>query len=465
MKIARSLLVAVFALSSVASAEAQCPTSDDITIQNAIGAAAAAGGGTVQLQARAYDICQPIMLLSDVHLRGFGIGATILRTRGGPPSGPAAWVGASIVGVGVANVSVVGLTLDQRTNGRVANGIAFVPSNPDFSGAVPYNILIERNHVIGTPAEGGHQYMIWNMRGQHVKIVNNWVDGGFYSPSSIPVGEGIESFGGYDVLVEGNTVKGISGTCLNFGAAGEIPDTYTVGVFVKNNYAFLCNIGVNIGAGHAAQQAGHAIVSDNVIIYAWQAGITVAAGTGHSLRNIQIKGNSIRQVGGGRGPGVADGILLYAASGGNPLNTTVEGNQVDSVTGIGFGIRLESYPHARLVNNTVFRTAREGIYATNASNIEMKGNRVEGVGLRGIYTGPAAQVQIVTDNLIVDWGAGSIGIHLEGVIYGVVRGNVFRRSDSARPEPLAVSGTCGVTVDGNVALYPGAINNGPPPGC
>jgi parallel beta-helix repeat protein len=466
MKIARSLFVVSFALASATFAHAQCPTSDDMTIQNAISAAAAAGGGTVQLEARIYSICQPVVLASNVHLRGRGIGATVLRTRPGWPTGPLASFGASIIGSGVANVSVVGLTLDQRTNGRMANGIAFVPANADFSGAVSRNILIERNQVIGAPIDGGHQYLIWNMRGQNVKIVHNWVDGGFVSQPSAPFEEGIESFGGYDVLVEGNTVQGIGGTCLNFGSAIGIPDTYTAGLFIRNNYAFLCNVGINLGAGDESQQTAYAIVSGNVVVYAWKAGITVLAGPGTSLRDLQITGNTIRAVGVSGASSLADGILLFGESGAKPITTIVEGNQIDLVMGTSFGIRLEFYSSVRILNNSILKTGREGIYAYSANDVEMRGNRIQGTGLRGIYTGPSVQAQIVTDNLIVDWGSGSEGIRLDGVGYGVVRNNIFRRTDAARPPAVVLGpGTCGVTLDGNVVLYAGFVNNGMSPAC
>lgn len=468
MKIAPSLLVASLTLASSTFAHAQCPTSDDIAIQNAISAAAAAGGGTVQLEARIYDICQSVVLASDVHLRGRGIGATVLRTRPGWPTGPLATFGASIIGSGVTNVSVVGLTLDQRTSGRVANGIAFVPANADFSGTVSNNILIEGTQVIGAPIDGGHQYLIWNMRGQNVKILHNWVDGGFVSQAAASFEEGIESFGGYDVLVEGNTVQGIGGTCLNFGSAAGIPDTYTAGVFIRNNYAFLCNVGINIAGADESQQTAYAIVSGNVIVYAWKAGITVLAGPGTSLRDLQITGNTIRAVGVPRASSLADGILLSGGTGARPITTIVEANQIDLVTGTAFGIRVQFYSNVRILNNSILKTSREGIYVDSANDIEMRGNRIEGVGLRGIYTGSSVpmQAQIITDNFIIDWGAESDGIRLDGVSYGVVRDNTFRRTDAARPQPVVMgAGTCGVAVSGNVVLYAGPINNAVPPGC
>jgi parallel beta-helix repeat protein len=143
----------------------------------------------------------------------------------------------------------------------------------------------------------------------------------------------------------------------------------------------------------------------------------------------------------------------------------VEGNQIDLVMGTAFGIRLESYSNVRILNNTILKTSREGIYANGANDIEIKGNRIEGAGLRGIYTGPSVQTQIITDNFIVDWGSASDGIRLEGVSYGVVRDNTFKRTDSARPQPLVVGWSCGVVLNDNVLLYQGSIDNSTRPPC
>ena len=55
----------------------------------------------------------------------------------------------------------------------------------------------------------------------HNKILNNWVDGGV--ARVLPGGssqEGIESYGGTDVLISGNTVQNVGNAGLNLGRAG-----------------------------------------------------------------------------------------------------------------------------------------------------------------------------------------------------------------------------------------------------
>jgi parallel beta-helix repeat protein len=444
-----------------APAEA-CPTADDLEIAAAIAGAATAGGGRVELPARTFNTCQPIVLASNVHLRGAGRGATVIRPAASLV-GPLAGFGAAIVGSAVANVTVADLTLDQRTSNRVGNGIAFVPRNSDFSGTISTNILVENTQVIGAPVVGGHQYMIWNMRGQHVKILNNWIDGGFMALPSTPTAqEGIESYGGYDVTVAGNTVEGIAGTCLNFGSAGH-PNTRTVGLFIRDNYANRCGVGVNVGTANPAdpQLNAHTLITGNIIVYAWIQGIIVLVAARTSEIDLYIAGNTIRNVGPATLPFVADGIVLGADTGVTTVATTIKDNRVYGVRGIGFGIRLWNYPNARVLDNTVVDVGRDGIYTENSSDVEIRGNRVEATGLRGIYVGATdAEGPAIRDNVILNWGAGAEGIRVEGGRNGVVQGNLFRRTDGMQPSPIGVTPTsCGITVSSNVAMYRAEVAN------
>ena len=467
MRIHVFCLVALLHGFVLTAASAACPSEADVAIADAIAAAAAAGGGRVELSAGIFDICQPVVLATNVHLRGAGRGATVLRTAQ-TLTGPSSQ-GAAIVGIGIANVSVSDLTLDQRTNNRVGNGIAFVPANLDFSGNVPYNIVVEGTQVLGAPVVGGHQYMIWNMRGQHVKIVNNWVDGGFLSsPSDFTPQEGIESYGGYDIMVVGNTVEGIAGACLNFGSAGH-PNTRTVGLFIRDNYAVRCGVGLNIGTANPAdpQINAHSIITGNIFVDARVTGISVWIAAGTAEHDLYIAGNTIRNVGPANPPYVASGILLFAGADATIVGTTLRDNRIYDVRGTGFGISLWNYPNARVLDNSIVNVAREGIYAENSRDIEIRGNRIEGAGLRGIFTGSADVTgQIVTDNVVINWGPGSDGIRIDGARYGVVQGNIFRRADTARPEPIVLgAGSCGVTVAGNVAAYSGTLLRVSPPPC
>lgn len=471
----RSLIaisVAVLVLAAPAAIADTCTTTtDDTLIQNAIADAASNGGGTVQLEARVYDICEPIVLQSRIHLAGAGRGATILRTQ--------QWTSAtsplyffSIVGNGgISNASVTDLTLDQRTNGRVADGISFVA---DGAGNVPMNILIARNEIIGTPDGSGHQYMIWNYLGRYVKILNNWISGGFGSgPVGIVAEEGIESYGGYDVLVDGNTVTGINGSCYNFGQADNSPNpnSQLIGLRVTNNYGFYCYRGLNLGTGASpAQTAAHTIIQGNVLIYSAQEGISVTVGDGTVLRDLNISGNTVRNVGsvaGGSGVEVAGIRLSLRTGSASFIATSISRNQVDNVVGSpGYGIRLDSFDNTTVLDNAITTISNTGIIAVNSDATEIRGNRIESPGGSGIYASGPANAAMIVDNTIADWGAGSDGIHLEGLTYGIVRGNMFRRTDTMLPLPISIgSGTCGVAVWNNILLYKGSMPSTLVPAC
>jgi hypothetical protein len=444
----------------LAYAQFPCPTAHDVQIQQALDAAAAAGGGVVQLGVGVYETCQALIIGPNVHLRGAGRGATIIRgstvitgkTVGG------AYIGASIGGAGVWNVTVSDLTVDHRTHSRDANGIAFVPTGADYSGTVPVYVLIERVQVLGAGA-GYHNYLIWNLKGQHVKIRDNWLDGGYPIPvTEQRPQEGIETFGGYDVLITGNTVRGVGDACINAGSAG-IAASSTVGVFISENYLFGCYVGVNQGTSseNDGQHNYESNIVDNVIIYATLTGINISTASGTTQRNLHISRNNIRVV--GPGP-YASGIQL-AASDSEVDGVTIGNNHINTVTGVhGHGIRALYTSNVRLLDNTIINTQEYGLLVYAGNDVEVSRNRIERPGTHGLYLGPSAQRAIVTDNFVADWAAASPALLFEGVRYAAVHRNLFRRADGAMPAPIVVVSSCGVEMSGNQALYAGPTTNG-----
>jgi len=463
----RVLLVALVALATW-SAQSQtcpssCPTREEVILQKQLDATAAAGGGTVQLKPGIYYTCGPLILKSNVHLRGAGRGATIIRgsAKLNGKTVNNAFVAASIGTVGSNNVSISDLTIDHATCGRNANGIAFVPEGTtaanleSYDGVVPTNGLVERVEVLGAP--GYHNYMIWNLRGQHMKILDNWVDGG--SDSDGPQ-EGIESYGGYDVQIINNTVKNIGYAGINIGSAG-LTDSETVGVIAINNYVTGCAVGVNVGTatGNGGQGNAHTHVRGNVITDMRQAGIDAHVAVDTRQRDLQLRDNTIRNV---SGDGAA-GIRLRASGGRIPgtavVASTVEGNHIDRILGQNsFGILLLNYPDARIMNNTIINTQNEGIYAYESDDIEIVGNRIERAGTIaiGIYQGSTIGIQrfVVAGNKLINWSPLTSAIQVLGGRYGFIENNTFSRTDLNQPDPIIVDEqTCGVRVTENQLWY------------
>jgi hypothetical protein len=441
-----------------AFAQFSCPTNHDLQIQQALDDAAANGGGTVQLAAGLYETCQTLLIGTNVHLRGAGRGATIIRgssiITGKTVAG--AYLGATIGGVGVRNVSVSDLTVDHRTHARDANGIAFVPTGADYAGTVPSSVVINRVGVLGA---GAHNYLIWNLKGQNVRIRDNWLDGGYPIPVTRSDGQaGIETFGGYDVIITGNTVQGVGGACINAGSAG-VAESTTVGVSISQNYLFGCFVGVNHGTSgdNGSHDNYESRVAHNVIIYATQSGIDVFTAPGTTQRNLQISGNSIRVV--GPGP-LASGISVRTDGLASVDGISIMHNHIDTVTGDhGEGIRIVSTPNVRVLDNTVVGVAGSGIGAYSADDLEASRNRIERAGVYGLYVGPTSRRAIITDNVIADWGGGSPALLLEGISYAGVHRNFFRRTDQWRPSAIVEVSSCGVEASGNQALYPGPTAN------
>jgi parallel beta-helix repeat protein len=460
------LLVFIFVLIA-AGAEAQCPgscpTADDIAVQQQLDAAAAAGGGIVQLEARLYLICSPLIIGSNTHLRGAGRGATIIR---GTPSANGvvvnnSYVSASIGTAGTTNVTVSDLTVDHATCERNANGVAFLPStlpgsgSETYDGTVPTNGLIERVEVRGSPSF--HSYMIWNLKGHHMKILNNWVDGGASEES---FQEGIETLGGHDVLIAGNTVKNIGYACLNVGSTGLL-ESGTVAVTLANNYLTNCTVGIHLGTSFesAPQSQLNTRVLGNVIVGMRETGIDVAVVPDTVERDLTISSNTIRDISANQ----AAGILLRS-NGGTLSNeaviaNTITDNHIDNIRGTNsHGIRLVQYHNVRMTGNTITGSDHGGIYIADSNDLEIVGNRLEGSGLAPIQlwgTTPAGVERFLIErNFIRDWPGLSAGILVVTGKLGTIKDNVFKRADSAKPNPITVTTqSCGVQVNRNVPWY------------
>jgi hypothetical protein len=463
-------ILACLPLSSMA-ATSKCPTADDILIQSRLNKTAASGGGVVQLAARVYTSCTALIIPSGVHLKGAGRGATIIRgvkttSKSNGVTAHNSRVYAAIGAVGATNFSVSELTIDNRTNPRNTNGITFIPAGKSikateaFDGNVCSNGSVERVEIIGAPNVDFHNYMIWNLRGEHISIVDNWIDGG---PSLSPMQEGIESFGGRDVRINGNTVRGIGNACVNIGSAAGVANVETSGIVISNNYLHECTVGINLGTSTYRDLENSNIdtlIRGNVIINSRFNGIRVFVMPGTHERGLNISDNLIRAVNADGRESSAAGVWLFANGGvlANDaiVNNVIEGNQIDLVGGAqGAGIRLGGYPNVRLLRNSIANTSAEGVVALASDDIEISGNRIENAGSHGINVTatPTINRPVIERNSLLDWRGSSVGIAMFGAKYGAVRDNIFKRTDAITSGPISIVSSCGVAVSGNLTWY------------
>jgi hypothetical protein len=456
-----AVLVAILTtLPSFATCPVSCPTADDMAIQAMLDNTAAAGGGVVQLEPRVYSTCAALIVGSNTHLRGTGRGATIIQ--GSANISPSriingAHAAASIVSIGETNVTISDLTVDHRTCQRNSNGISFLVNNT--SDVVMTDSVIRDVAVLGSGNPSLHNYMIWNLRGRGIKILHNFVDGGV---TSFGPQEGIESLGGYDVLIQGNTVRNIGSACLNMGSV-DLEDSETNGITAIANNLANCGTGINHGTanhgGVGPQSSAHIRLVDNVIVSPRETGISIGVANGTTMHDLTIARNTIRDM---SGNGVI-GIRMYA-SGASTLPVTaisantVSGNHIANIRGLNaHGIRLTDYPNVRMVDNTFAGTDNAALYAMNADGIEFVGNRIDDGGAAPIQlhaNQSAGFARFIVDGNLIEWGGASAAVLVLGGKRGTIRNNTMQRAVTSTRGPVSLgSTTCGVTVAGNVAWY------------
>ena len=456
--------LAMTLMSATASMAQPCmwpsPTNDDVAVQASLDAAAAAGGGVVQLEPRVYFTSSPLILGANTHLRGAGRGATIIRGNTTLNGKIVHSIGATgtVASVGSPNVTVSDLTIDHATCGRPGNGVEFLPRDSIHDGDVVVNGLVKNVEVLGSGDPFHHAYMIWNFKGKHVKIVNNWVNGGVTTASNQ---EGIESFGGSDVLISGNSVENIGTACINLGSA-DVDNSDSTGFTVTGNFVSGCGIGIHLGTSNASygpQSASHVHITDNTVLAPRTTGISLIVAPGTVMRDITVSGNTVRDM----NASDAVGIRLRTTSSepignGSVISNTVSGNHIENVKGTyAHGIRLTSYPNVRILDNTITDVGNGAIYTIYADGVEIAGNRIENGGIYPIQmhgdtmTGFA---RFILDHNQIHWTGPSASIFILAGRVGTIRDNVLRRNDSTQHAPIILAnGSCGVTVRGNLPWY------------
>lgn len=262
-------------------------TSDSSQIQAAINAAGRAGGGIVQLSAGQFNIDRPLVLKSNVALRGAGP-ATVLKATSRLLDSKGPYGGYPLVTTdGADHVTIAHLTADQ--NGDVLDG--------NISGRL-YEYLIDVRHstnalVEGVSTRNPYTYSIAVVGSSNFCVRNNSTvvtSSGKYdqldgihitdSHSGIVAGNRIDQRQGadgddglvaqtigapvYDVIYRDNEVRGGShGSGMQLAVSGyEIYD-----ITVVNNRFWGSPIGVKTGYYDGGSQAVHDVaVRANIFV-------------------------------------------------------------------------------------------------------------------------------------------------------------------------------------------------------
>lgn len=291
-------------------------TDDEVEINDAIAAVGAAGGGTVHLAAGAYVTSGPIAILdNNVSLAGAGPASTTITAAADwhATSGPG---GANITGIvtfcGVDNFSCSGITVNGDLNNLdLVNGIIAIPDGPTGTGQQCTNGVIENNQVF---LDQSHTYSIWNLRGEHVVIQNNVIDGHSTAANNSISQEGIELFGARDVVVLDNIVRNMGNIGINVGGlADTVPDSVVDGVRIEGNTVTSARSGVHLATTYdptnGPQDVRNVIIANNNLSDLTEFGIWYHTLGGNAanpptLSNIDIHDNviDIRSTAGGSVP-------------------------------------------------------------------------------------------------------------------------------------------------------------------
>jgi len=344
-------------------------TDDTAAIQAAIDAAFAAGGGVVWFPQGIYKTTNTIIVKSGVSVRGAGRGSAILRPAAGAYAGVVvngATIYATLAMVSVTRASVASLTVDHATNSTTSNGIAITV---DGAGTAAQHCTIVDCEVL---PDDSATYAIWNFKGQHTKILFNYVDGGI-TTSTATAQEGIESFGGEDVLVAGNTVQ-------NVGANGiYVTSDATSGeskyIRIRDNYIYRCKSGIRVAAGTHARSVH---LHGNQISAPWEYGIVATIGTGVTFQDLQLCDNSV--------DGGLEGIRLIGHAAATFKQISVRGNTLRSQTSTNTGaLVLSIFSNTAIDNNAILDSASSGMYLATTTSITARGNLVENTQHHSVY--------------------------------------------------------------------------------
>jgi len=384
---------------------------DTAAIQAALNAMGNKGGGSVYIPAGVYNTTNVVLVPSYVNFYGDGIGKTIIRH-------PVSYNQPFIRTVGTTHSSISSLTVDHVTNQTNGNGIELIPAGVG-GGTIPTGTpttyaTVQNVEVLGTNT---HQYLIWSQGAKYTKILNNYVDGGVATEDVNSGQDGIEIYGGDDVLVQGNTVR-------NIGNAGIWTFSDTTDASIRTGVRLIDNYVNGASYGLSANNnsdASHIHYKNNVIKNCWKTGITFANPAGVNLQDIQITGNSISDVVdaginlmGGLNSSTTDmdivisdntienvsdatgiGIQVY-----NHSNTRVDSNVVNgAVVGIEVISTAASGQNISVVNNSVLNSQQHAIYLYNVGPVEVKNNILKDYNLAqgsyyGIYTFASSYVTI-----------------------------------------------------------------------
>jgi nitrous oxidase accessory protein NosD len=288
--------------------------------------------------------------------------------------------------------------------------------------------VIERVKILGYRT---HQYLIWSQGAQHVRIANNIIEGGQETLSEKQFGQdGIEIYGGDDVVVEGNTVNGVEGTGI-WTFSDETAYSTRLGIRVIGNYVTQSRSCIG---GANSSEAKHIHYKNNVVRKCWTTGISFNASDGVRLQDIQITGNSVSDV-------TAQGISMHGgiSSAETDEAIVISGNVITNAGQS--GIVISNHSNVKIAGNSISR-ADTGIFISSSSpgavNISLENNTISKTNKEGINVYYAKQLEVL-GNVVKDYNLDQnnhAGIYFHAGEYLMAARNILKYG--GRKETMAI---------------------------
>lgn len=368
---------------------------DDALFDAAHAQLEAAGGGVIEYAAGTFYTASPRLVTADnIGIKGQGIGISKLVAASGF-SGVGlggSSIGAIISFCSVSNFFCIGMDVDAHTNNVKCNGIQNVPIGFPSGGTPCSHGLIAHNRV--RLKANDHVYHIWNMRGQNVCIAYNDIDGNSTTKSQQ---EGIELYGGKNVLVFGNTVKNIGNVGLFVSTvASAAPNCELEDIRIIGNDVDGCAVGCQIhptyDATNGDMHAKRVIVKGNILRNVREHGIWLRNSTANATtESVSILGNVVycdmtNGTASYRGLRVSSDV---ATSSFNMTNVVIQGNQFHGSTATsGANLYMLRAKNVKCTNNTGLvptpLASLLGAQLNACENVTFESNTIDGAGQSGI---------------------------------------------------------------------------------
>ncbi len=433
---------------------------DQIEINNALTAAAAAGGGTVYLAEGTYTIDGSISIPNNVTLAGSGNSTLIQLGNFGATSTAVTMIVNTDTSTGTG-VTIRDLKLDGRNDRNSAGSQAGInltgmgSESGSRAGATVTRLQITRVAYDALDiTSGDHNTFtdntIINTGGGGINVYSsssfNTITGN--TVSNTAGGDGMEIFG-TDNIVSNNTATNTGGAGFYVGGTRNVVsgntaanNAYSYGFYLDSDVDMRVTGNTASGNGNGGFDIAYsddAVVSGNKAVSNTGPGFYV-----YGSNRVLVSGNTASS-------NTTEGIRINGATSYHSDGVTITGNVLydNGGSGASSSITISAYAsNASITDNTVSDTAGTGyaiqINATGISGTYLSGNTFSGTGATTINdagTGTIYAGQVDSSSNYVIQPAGSIKLNANTDISGTITGGS--------------SLTLGVasTTDGSIALY------------